>query len=157
MPNDTVRVLKTFIIHYICTKLKIFAQICFGLQISILALTSLVSAIVEGVLRTTWNTKIHHRVHKRPPFVPIPRQMSPGHRLPHFFNTPTLSPSHLCISVPSGQYPSGFPTRTLSVSLLPCACHMPRPSHPLFHPPNISAHVIQLEIGRRFCLKKKKR
>ena len=71
-------------------------------------------------------------------------------------NTPTLLPSHLCISVPSGQYPSGFPTRTLYVSLLPCACHMPRPSHPLFHSPNVLVHVIQLEIGRRFCKKKKK-
>jgi len=101
-----------------------------------------------------WNTKIHHRVHKRQPFVPVLRQTSSGHRLSHFFNTPTLLPSHLCTSVPSGQYPSGFPTRTPPVSLLPCACHMPRPSHPLFHPPNISVYVIQLEIGRRLCKKK---
>jgi len=85
-----VRELITFIIHCICTKLKIFAQICFGLQISILILTSLVSAIVEGVLRTMCSTKIHHRVHKRPPFVPTLRQMNPGQRLPHFFDTPTL-------------------------------------------------------------------
>jgi hypothetical protein len=33
---------------------------------------------------------------------------------------------------------------------------MPRPSHPLFHSPNVLVHVIQLEIGRRFCKKKKK-
>lgn len=104
-----VRVLTTFIIHYICTKLNIFAQICFGLQISILVLTSLVSAIVEGVLRIIWNIKIHHRVYKRPPFVPILRQMSPSHRFPHFFNTPTLLPSHLCISKPTHELTADLP------------------------------------------------
>ena len=103
-----------------------------------------------------WSIKIHHRVHKRPPFVPTLRQMNPGHRLPHFFNTPKILPSHQCKSVPSGQYPSDCPTRTLSVSLLPCARHIPRPSHPSLHRPNILVHVIQLVIGQRFYIKKKK-
>jgi hypothetical protein len=32
---------------------------------------------------------------------------------------------------------------------------MPRPSHHLFHRPNVLVHVIQLVIGRRFCKTKK--
>ena len=47
---------------------------------------------------------------------------------------------HLCLGLPSGLFPSGFPTNTLYTPLLtPCTCYMPSPSHSsrLYHPNNI--------------------
>ena len=37
--------------------------------------------------------------------------------------------THLCLGLPSGLFPSGFPTKTLCTSLLPHTCYMPCPSH----------------------------
>jgi hypothetical protein len=34
-------------------------------------------------------------------------------------------PNYLCLCLPSGLFPSGFPT-----NILPHSCYMPRPSHP---------------------------
>ena len=36
--------------------------------------------------------------------------------------------SYLCLSLPSGLFPSGFPTKTLYMPL-PLTCYMPHPSH----------------------------
>jgi len=48
--------------------------------------------------------------------------------------------SHLRLGLPSGLFPSGFPTRTLCTPLpFPHTCHMPGPSHSsrFYHPHNI--------------------
>ena len=37
--------------------------------------------------------------------------------------------THLRLGLPSGLFPSGFPTRTLYAPLLPHTSHMPSPSH----------------------------
>ena len=51
-------------------------------------------------------------IHKCPPPVPILSQLDPVH-------TPTLIlSSHLRLGLPSGLFPSGFPTRTLYTSFL---------------------------------------
>ena len=44
--------------------------------------------------------------------------------------------SNLCLGLPSGLFPSGFPTKTLYAPLLPYTCYIPRPSHSLFDRPN---------------------
>jgi hypothetical protein len=40
-----------------------------------------------------------------------------------------ISSSHLCLGLPSGLLPSGFPTKTLYTFLSSHACHMSRPPH----------------------------
>jgi hypothetical protein len=64
--------------------------------------------------RTLWNPKVHHRIHKRPPPVPILRQIDPLHasQLTSRRSILILS-SHLRLGLPSGLLPSGFPTKTL--------------------------------------------
>ena len=44
--------------------------------------------------------------------------------------------SHLCLGLPSGLFPSGFPTKTLYKTLLSPMCHTPCPSHSsrFYHP-----------------------
>jgi hypothetical protein len=57
-----------------------------------------------------WNTKVHYRVHKSPPPVSTLRQNNSVHTIP--FNL-VLS-TQLCFGLPSGLFPSGFPTDILS-------------------------------------------
>ena len=59
--------------------------------------------------------------------------------------------SHLCLGLPSGLFPSGFPTKTLYTPLLsPHTRYMPSPSHfsRFYHPKNIGwgVQIIQLLI-----------
>jgi len=65
--------------------------------------------------------------------------------------------SHTHISLPSGLFPSGFPTVTLQLRIyLPRSCYMPRPSHsPLFcHPSNTwwRAQSMKLFITKSISL-----
>ena len=59
-------------------------------------------------------------------------QSSPIQSSPHNFNL-TL-PSHLRLDLPNLIFPPRHPSRLpVSISLLPCTCHMPYPSHCLLH------------------------
>ena len=60
--------------------------------------------------------KVHYRIHKCLPPVPILCQIDS-------FHTPTsdflkIPSSHLSLGLPSGLFPSGFPTKTVYTSLL---------------------------------------
>ena len=77
------------------------------------------------------NPKVHHRIHKCPPPVPILSQLDPvipPH--PTSWRSILILYSYLPLGTPSGHLPSGFPTKTLYTPLL-ClqTCYMPRPSH----------------------------
>jgi hypothetical protein len=69
-----------------------------------------------------WNPKVHYHVHKRPPVVPMLRQINSVHTTPSYFSKIF---SHLA----SGLFPSGFPTNILTcIPLLPirvtCPAHL---------------------------------
>ena len=72
----------------------------------------------KEIPRILLNPKVYYRSHKCPPPVPILRQLYRAH-------TPTyilILYSHLCPGLPSGLFPSGFPTRTLYMPLLSPIC-----------------------------------
>jgi hypothetical protein len=61
-----------------------------------------------------WNPKIHFRVYKTPPLVPILSQIDPIHSTPSYLSLSSILPStHLRLGLPNGLLPSGFPTNIL--------------------------------------------
>jgi hypothetical protein len=57
-----------------------------------------------------WNPKVHYRIHKSPPLIPILSQIS-------LRSIPILS-THLRLGLPSGLFPSDFPTNILYAFLV---------------------------------------
>jgi hypothetical protein len=57
-----------------------------------------------------WNPKVHYRVHKSLPLIPILSQINPVHTIPSYLRPTSILFTHLCLGLPSGLFPSGFPT-----------------------------------------------
>jgi hypothetical protein len=64
------------------------------------------------------NPKVHYHVHKSPPLVPILSQIDPVHTIPSYLSILILS-AYLRLGLPSGLFPSGFPTNILFFSYSP--------------------------------------
>ena len=75
------------------------------------------SAASPEIPRTLWNPKVHHRIHKCPPPVPILSQLHPVSTPPTSRRSILILTSHLRLGLPNGLFPSGFPTRTLCTPL----------------------------------------
>jgi hypothetical protein len=78
-----------------------------------------------------WNPKVHYRVHKSLPPVPILCQINPNHTIPsHLSRSILILSTHLRLDLPSDLFPSGFPTNILYAFLFsPFLLHA-CPSHP---------------------------
>jgi hypothetical protein len=77
------------------------------------------------------NTKIHYRVQKVPPLVPILSQMHPVHTLPPYFPSILIVSSHPRLGFLSGLFLSGFQTKTFYEFLL-AYIHATCPAHLIF-------------------------
>jgi hypothetical protein len=75
-----------------------------------------------------WNTKVHYRVHKTPPLVPILSHMNPIHTFPP--NSPKIDSNIILQCLPIGFFSSGFPTKTLYV----CTSHLSHACYIFAHP-----------------------
>jgi hypothetical protein len=61
-----------------------------------------------------WNPKVHHRVNKSLPLLPILSQINSIHTIPSYLSKIILILfTHLRLGLPSGLFPSGFPTNIL--------------------------------------------
>jgi len=86
----------------------------------------------QEIPRILWNPKVHYRIHKCPPPVPIPSQLDPVHTSTSHFLKILLNiflPSTLgSFKRPLYLFLSGFPTTTLYTPFS-LTCYIPRPSH----------------------------
>jgi hypothetical protein len=89
----------------------------------------------QEIPRILWNLKVHYRIHKCPPPVPILSQLDPVHT-PYStsWRSILILSSHLRLSILSGFYPSGFPTKTLYTPLL-SPIRATRPANHISSPP----------------------
>ena len=70
--------------------------------------------VTQEIPRISWNSKLHYRIYKCPPPVTLLSQI----KLVHALHTTSwrsilIFSSHLWLGLPSGLFPSGFPTKVL--------------------------------------------
>ena len=68
---------------------------------------------------TLWILKVHYHTHNIPPPVPVLIQINPNHVPSYFLNIHLILLYLLHLDLPSGLFPSGFPTKS----------HAPVPLH----------------------------
>jgi hypothetical protein len=75
-------------------------------------------AVSQEIPRILWNPKVHYRTHKCPLPVSILSQLNPAHTpQPSSWRSILILSSHLHLGLPSGLFPSGFPTKPLYTPL----------------------------------------
>jgi len=78
----------------------------------------------QKIPHISWNLKVHYRIHKCPPPIPIVSQLDPVHTpTSHFLKIILLLlSSHLCLGLPSCLFPSGFPLYMPHLSPIHTTC-----------------------------------
>ncbi|PNF28001.1 hypothetical protein B7P43_G13856 [Cryptotermes secundus] len=72
------------------------------------------SAATQEFPSILWNPKVHYRVHKSPPLLPILSHINPIHTIPSYlYKIILILSTHLRLGLPCGLLPSGFPTNIL--------------------------------------------
>jgi hypothetical protein len=88
---------------------------------------------IQGLPSVLWYLKVHYRVQKIPPLVPILSHINPIHTSPFYLTSISISFTHLRLGLPSSLFPSHFPTNILNAFLSSPTLHfsfyMPCPSH----------------------------
>jgi hypothetical protein len=115
------------LLNYTCMSFKL--KLCYWLTISMeispswKAASCTATQEFRNILR---NSKVHYRVHKIPPPVSIPSQISLVRTPQHISQRSNLILStRLYLGLPSGLSPSGFPTKNLYSFPFPHLCYMP--------------------------------
>jgi hypothetical protein len=72
------------------------------------------SAATQELSNILWNPKVHYRVHKSPPLVPILNQIDPVHTNQSYLPKSNFNIiPRIRLGLPSGLFPFGFPTNIL--------------------------------------------
>ena len=121
----------------LATRCLICARISLSLKSLLLGLTNSMeqspsweanrSSDSQEIPRVIWNLKVHYRIHKSPPPVPILSHINPVHA-PHptSWRSILILSSHLRLGLPNGLLPSSLSTKILYVPLpSPYVLHAP--------------------------------
>jgi len=73
-----------------------------------------------------WNPKLHSRIYKSSPPVPILRQIKQAHAHHSTFRRSVLMFCHPRLGLPSGLFPSDFPPKLCLQLYFPHTCDVPR-------------------------------
>jgi hypothetical protein len=123
-------------------------------------------AVTQEFPNILWNLKVHNRVHKNPVLVLILSQIKPAHTTPSYLRCILILSTqlHLLLGLPSGLFPSYFPTNILCAFLYPMCIpflshsgYMPCPSHPWLEHSNlakITSYGARYAILKLFQLEK---
>jgi hypothetical protein len=78
------------------------------------------SSASQEIPRILWNQKVHYRIHKSPPPIPILRSQIDPVPAPHpaSLRSTLILSFHLCLGLPSGFLPLGSRTKTLHAPVL---------------------------------------
>jgi hypothetical protein len=100
MVSETHAIL-TYLLAYLLTELSPFWK----------AVNCAATQVIPSIL---WIPKVHYRLQKSPPLVPIVGQFDPVHTIPSYLSKIILmSSTHLHLGLPSGLFPSDFPTNII--------------------------------------------
>jgi len=86
----------------------------------------------QEILRLLCNTKVHYRVHKSLPVVPIMSQLNPIVIQPIYYRATLILTFHIPQCFRRGIYPAGFPNEKC-VCISHFAIHTSCPAHLILH------------------------